>query len=309
MESSPAWEQTLAEFADHLRLDCQHSPHTIRSYLSDLTSLSQFAVGRGIQRPGDIDIRLLRSWLAQASGEGKARATITRRTVSVRVFSTWCFKSKITTQDHAQLLAAPKAHRDLPTVLRTDQVVQVIETAEALVHACEGDDQVKAVRNVAILEVLYATGIRVSELSGLDVDDIDYERRAIRVLGKGSKPRTVPIGVPAMRAMDRWLTTGRPEWATEQSGSAVFLGARGGRINQRVAREVVTSLVALHPDIPHLAPHGLRHSAATHVLEGGADLRTVQELLGHATLATTQLYTHVSVERLRTAYEQAHPRA
>lgn len=309
METTAAWEQTLAEFEDHVRLDKQHSPHTIRGYVSDVKSLSEFAVERGVEHPRDLDIRLLRSWLARESAGGKSRSTITRRTVSARVFSLWCFKSGITSQDSAQLLASPKAHRDLPTVLRADQVATVLDAAESLVADSEGADRVKAIRNVAILEVLYATGIRVSELCGMDIDDIDYERRAIRVMGKGSKPRTVPMGVPAIRALDRWLAEGRPQWVTDKSGAAVFLGVRGGRIDPRAAREVVTSTIALHPDIPHLAPHGLRHSAATHVLEGGADLRSVQELLGHATLATTQLYTHVSVERLRSAYEQAHPRA
>lgn len=309
MAISAGWEQTLAEFDDHVRLDRQHSPHTIRSYLSDTRNFAAFATERGADHPRDIDIRLLRGWLAHESAQGKARSTITRRTVSIRAFSLWCFKAGITTQDHAQLLASPKASRDLPTVLRKDQVVTVLDSAEGLVTDAEGNDRITAIRDVALVEVLYATGVRVSELVGMDLDDIDYQRRAIRVMGKGSKPRTVPVGVPAMRAIERWLAEGRPSWATEKSGAAVFLGTRGGRIDPRLVRTVVTNLVEMHPDIPHLAPHGLRHSAATHVLEGGADLRSVQELLGHATLATTQLYTHVSVERLRTAYEQAHPRA
>ncbi|MFZ1361504.1 MAG: tyrosine recombinase XerC [Candidatus Nanopelagicales bacterium] len=309
MESTAAWEQTLAEFGDHVRLDRQHSPHTIRGYLSDMKNFSYFAVGYGVEYPWDVDIRLFRAWLAREHADGKSRATITRRTVSARAFSLWCFKTGITTQDHAQLLASPKSHRNLPTVLRADQVAIVLDAAESLVADSEGIERIKAIRNVAILEVLYATGIRVSELCGMDIDDIDYERRAVRVMGKGSKPRTVPMGIPAIRALDRWLVSARPHWVADKSGAAVFIGQRGGRIDPRAAREVVTSTIALHPDIPHLAPHGLRHSAATHVLEGGADLRSVQELLGHATLATTQLYTHISVERLRSAYEQAHPRA
>lgn len=309
MDSTPTWEQALAEFADHIRLDKRHSPHTVRSYLSDVKNLSQFAIAASVASPTGIDIRILRGWLVQANHDGKSRATITRRAASVRVFATWCFKYGITARDEGQLLVSPKVQRELPTVLRADQVIQVIDTAEELVATSTGLDQALAIRNIAILEVLYASGIRVSELCGLDIDDIDYERRAIRVLGKGAKPRAVPLGNPAIAALDRWLAIARPLYLTAASGAAVFLGTRGGRINSRVAREVVVSLVDRHPNIPHMAPHGLRHSAATHVLEGGADLRTVQELLGHATLTTTQLYTHVSIERLRVAYEQAHPRA
>jgi integrase/recombinase XerC len=165
------------------------------------------------------------------------------------------------------------------------------------------------VRDVAILEVLYATGIRVGELCGLDVDDVDRERRVVRVLGKGRKERTVPYGRPAEQALDTWLTRGRPELARSGSGPALFLGARGGRIDQRAVRTMVHTRLADVPNAPDLGPHGLRHTAATHLLEGGADLRSVQELLGHASLATTQIYTHVTTDRLRQAYRQAHPRA
>jgi integrase/recombinase XerC len=159
------------------------------------------------------------------------------------------------------------------------------------------------------MELLYATGIRVSELVGLDLEDIDRSRRVIRVLGKGNKQRTVPYGLAAERALDAWLNLGRAELVTETSGQALLLGTRGGRLDQRAVRDVVHRRVAMVPGAPDIGPHGLRHSAATHLLEGGADLRTVQELLGHASLATTQLYTHVSVERLRQTYADAHPRA
>jgi integrase/recombinase XerC len=164
-------------------------------------------------------------------------------------------------------------------------------------------------RDRLILELLYATAIRVSELVGLDLGDVDRPRRVVRVLGKGSKQRTVPYGRAAERALEDWLNLGRPELAGPASGSALLLGARGGRIDPRAVRTVVHRAVASVPGAPDIGPHGLRHSAATHLLDGGADLRTVQELLGHASLATTQLYTHISVERLRQAYTQAHPRA
>jgi integrase/recombinase XerC len=166
-----------------------------------------------------------------------------------------------------------------------------------------------ALRDRLIVEMLYATGMRVSELCGLDIDDVDSTRRLLRVLGKGNKQRTVPFGQPAQDALTAWLTNGRPELATGESGAALLLGARGRRLDQRQARTVVHQTVAAVSGAPDIGPHGLRHSAATHLLEGGADLRIVQELLGHSTLATTQLYTHVTVARLRAVHDQAHPRA
>jgi integrase/recombinase XerC len=164
-------------------------------------------------------------------------------------------------------------------------------------------------RDRLIVELLYATGVRVSELVGLDVDDVDRRRRVLRVLGKGNKQRTVPFGAPAQRALAAWLAEGRPALAIAASGPALLLGARGGRIDPRQARTVVHQTIAAVDGAPDIGPHGLRHSAATHLLEGGADLRVVQELLGHSSLATTQLYTHVTVARLRAVHDQAHPRA
>jgi integrase/recombinase XerC len=160
-----------------------------------------------------------------------------------------------------------------------------------------------------MLELLYASGIRVGELVALDVDDVDRERNLVRVLGKGRKERSVPFGHPAARALDRWLSVGRPGLVTEGAGAALFLGARGRRIDPRAVRTLVHQRIAEVPGAPDIGPHGLRHTAATHLLEGGADLRAVQEMLGHASLATTQLYTHVTSDRLRRAYQQAHPRA
>jgi integrase/recombinase XerC len=188
-------------------------------------------------------------------------------------------------------------------VLAPDQARTVLESA-----AAAGDDPVR-LRDAVVLELLYASGIRVSELVGLDVDDVDRGRRLVRVLGKGRKERSVPYGVPAEAALDAWLTRGRPALATPESGPALLLGRRGRRLDAREARRTVHAAVAAAPGAPDIGPHGLRHSAATHVLEGGADLRSVQELLGHASLATTQIYTHVTVERLRAVHAQAHPRA
>jgi integrase/recombinase XerC len=190
-------------------------------------------------------------------------------------------------------------------VLRVDEAGELIRSATELAD----DGSPVGLRDVAMLELLYATGIRVGELVGLDVDDIDRERNVIRVFGKGRKERTVPFGRPAARALDFWLKHGRPLLAVPGSGPAVFLGARGKRIDQRAVRTMVHRRIADVPGAPDIGPHGLRHTAATHLLEGGADLRSVQELLGHASLATTQLYTHVTTDRLRRAYQQAHPRA
>jgi integrase/recombinase XerC len=171
------------------------------------------------------------------------------------------------------------------------------------------DESVTGLRDRALLELLYASGARVSEICGLDVGDVDLERHTVRVIGKGDKERVVPIGVPAIHAVRDWLANGRPGLVTRASGPALLLGLRGGRLDPRTARRAVHARLRAVPGVPDLGPHGLRHSAATHLLEGGADLRTVQELLGHATLATTQIYTHVSIERLRATYERAHPRA
>jgi integrase/recombinase XerC len=166
-----------------------------------------------------------------------------------------------------------------------------------------------AVRDAAIMELLYASGIRVSELCGLDLGDIDDGRRSLRVLGKGNRERVVPMGIPAVRALARWCEQGRPVLVTPRSQGALLLGQRGGRLDPRTARRVVHTVIAATGAVPDTGPHGLRHSAATHLLEGGADLRSVQEILGHASLSTTQIYTHVSAERLLAAYRQAHPRA
>jgi integrase/recombinase XerC len=208
------------------------------------------------------------------------------------------------------LLGVPKTARHLPNVLAQEQMAAVLAAGESAPQSA-GEPQAAAIgwRDTAIMELLYASGIRVSELCGLDVGDLDDGRRTVRVLGKGNKERTVPIGIPAAKAVRRWQDAGRPLLATERSGPALYLGARGGRLDPRTARRVVHARIAAAGSVPDAGPHGLRHSAATHLLEGGADLRSVQEILGHASLASTQIYTHVSVGRLLAAYRQAHPRA
>ena len=246
----------------------------------------------------------LRSWLSAQSQEGAARATVARRAAAARTFYRWATRTGRIAADPSLRLVAPRRGGRLPAVLKQADATKLLDVAAV---AADDEDPVH-VRNRAMLELLYASGIRVGELVSADIDDLDLSADLVRVTGKGAKQRVVPFGIPARRALEAWLAV-RGRIATPQSGAALFLGRRGNRVDPRQVREVVHSLLAHLPDAPDLGPHGLRHSAATHLLEGGADLRVVQELLGHASLATTQLYTHVSVDRLRRSYEQAHPRA
>ncbi len=299
----PVLSQVLAEFGRHLASERGRSSHTVRAYLGDIGSLLAHANASGATAPADIDLAVLRGWLAELRAGGAARTSLARRAAAARTFTAWAHRQGILDHDCGARLASPRAHRGLPTVLRDDQAATLV-TAPA---GAGGPEPVR-LRDAAVLELLYATGIRVSELCGLDVDDVDQERRVVRVLGKGAKERSVPYGQPAQQAVDRWLGSGRPLLATDRSGAALLLGARGGRLHPTTVRQLVDAYAAA-AGLPHLSPHGLRHSAATHLLEGGADLRSVQELLGHASLSSTQIYTHVSIERLRAAFRQAHPRA
>jgi integrase/recombinase XerC len=291
----------LDEFDEYLALQRGRSEHTRRAYRGDLRSLFDYT-GGGLET---LTLAALRSWLAAQSGAGAARTTLARRTSSVKTFTAWAYRCGLLANDPAARLQTAKSRRTLPAILRRDQA---LDTMEALNSGAQQGDPL-ALRDRLIVEMLYATGIRVSELCGLDIDDVDLERRVLQVLGKGNKQRTVPFGEPARHALISWLSDGRPAVATTDSGPALLLGARGGRLDPRQARTVVHQTVAAVEGAPDLGPHGLRHSAATHLLEGGADLRVVQELLGHTSLATTQLYTHVSVARLRAVHDQAHPRA
>ena len=297
----------LDAWCTHLELERGLSAHTVRAYRGDVAS----ALAHLVARVGDgaslddLDLAALRSWLAAGRTAGAGRTTVARRAAAARGFTAWAARSGRAGTDAGGRLASPRAHRTLPEVLRADQA------AAALDHAAIGAAQLDpvALRDHLVLELLYATGVRVGELCGLDVDDVDDARRTLRVLGKGAKERTVVYGLPAAAALDRWRHEGRPRLARSTSPPALLLGARGGRLDPRIARVVVHDATGSVPGAPDLAPHGLRHSAATHLLEGGADLRSVQELLGHASLATTQLYTHVTAERLRAVHDIAHPRA
>lgn len=297
----------LDEFDVYLRSGRGLAPASVRAYLGDAESLLHHAARRGSAEPADLDLATLRSWLAAQATRGRSRTTLARRTSGARAFTAFLAQRGVLAADPGLALQRPSPHRRLPAVLRVDQATALMTAGPE--PDADPQRQAVATRDAAMIELLYSSALRVGELVGLDVDDVDRHRRTVRVLGKGGKERTVPLGVPALTAVDTWLATGRVHLARPGSGPALFLGARGGRIDQRAVRTVVHQRLALVPDAPDLGPHGLRHTAATHLLEGGADLRSVQELLGHATLATTQIYTHVSVDRLKRAYDQAHPRA
>jgi integrase/recombinase XerC len=295
----------LHDYARHLNAERNLSAHSVRAYLGDIADLLEHLTRLGHDDLTGLDLRALRSWLAKQQSLGKARSTLSRRATAARVFTAWAQRTGRMPTDPGALLGSPRPHRTLPDVLGQAEMRALLD-----VTAVAADDgSPVGVRDLAIMEVLYATGIRVGELCGLDIDDVDTGRRVIRVFGKGRKERSVPYGVPAAQALDAWQARGRPALARDGSGPALFLGARGGRIDQRSVRRLVHARLGDVEGAPDLSPHGLRHTAATHLLEGGADLRSVQELLGHASLATTQIYTHVSGDRLRRAYDQAHPRA
>jgi integrase/recombinase XerC len=296
--------QLIAQYEEHLALVRNLSDNSIRGYVGDLESFLAHMEKLNVLEFKDLTIEHIRSWLANLQTTGVARSTLTRRIVSIRAFTNWAAANGWLTSDLGAKLAVPKAHRTLPEILNVDEAAQVLKALE--VKAGEEETAIN-LRDLAMLEVLYASGIRVSELCGLNLSDIDQSRNTLSVIGKGDRQRVVPLGIPAIKALQNYLSNSRAEFLNNKSADAVFLGTRGKRIDQRTVREVVYE--AMKAVGATMGPHGLRHSAATHLLEGGADLRTVQEILGHASLATTQIYTHVSPERLQSAYKQAHPRA
>jgi integrase/recombinase XerC len=303
---SENYEKLIAAFTRHLQVERSLSEHTIRAYLGDLESLLVHLDSIGVSDISQLELVHLRSWLANQQVKGGARTTLSRRAVSVRLFTKWAVKNKFLEKDVAATLATPKGHRTLPEVL---EIADAKVAMDSLATRAAEEETPISLRDVAMVEMLYASGARVAELCGLDLGDIDYDRQTIRVLGKGNKERTIPLGNPAMKALNAWLKDGRELLKNSLSSNAVFLGARGKRIDQRTVRTVVYNALQAIEGVERMGPHALRHSAATHLLEGGADLRTVQEILGHASLATTQIYTHVSTERLQKAFKQAHPRA
>ena len=331
-----ALRAALAAFSRHLDAERALSRHTVRAYQGDVQSLLGYARSCGIDEPGRLDVTILRGWLAGQHQAGAARATLARRGAAARAFTSFAHRQGWLSADPGPQLGTPKAHRVLPQVLRREEMNAVLADCEdrALRDFAAGQRAAAAaaMRDAAVLELLYASAIRVSELCELDAGGLDAGRRTVQVLGKGRKERVVPVGVPAMRAVARWEELGRPVLANSRSGTALFLGARGGRLDPRTARRIVHArlrdanlagsaglLTGETADGDQVArggqavrdagPHAIRHTAATHLLEGGADLRSVQEMLGHSSPATTQIYTHVSAERMKASYRQAHPRA
>ena len=304
--SSATFDQVRIAFARYLEAERNLSVHTVRAYMGDLDSFFEHLARVDLNDFASLELSHIRSWLANQQVKGGARTTLSRRATSIRLFTKWATKKGYLAKDVGATLATPKGTRTLPGVLTVADASLAMDAMAARVGEEDGPS---SKRDAAMLEILYASGARVSELCGLDLEDIDYSRQTIRVLGKGNKERTIPIGNPAMRALESWLQDGRDSLAGAKSERAVFLGARGKRIDQRTVRTMVYHALAALEGVEQMGPHALRHSAATHLLEGGADLRTVQEILGHASLATTQIYTHVSTERLQKAFKQAHPRA
>lgn len=298
-------------FARFLDAERGFSVNTVRAYCADLSGLATFAEERGVSTVEGLSLELLRDWLWQGTEAGLARATIARRSASARGFTAWLTREAVLPSDPAVRLRSPKPGRALPRVINRSQMQALLDRLEAAADT----DHPGAVRDLAIIELLYASGLRVSELVGLDTGDVDLDRLTVRVTGKGDKQRVVPFGVPAQRALLRYLRTARPALAAAPAPSqtaapnALFLGAHRQRLGVRAVYRTVAALLESLPGGGPAGPHALRHTAATHLLDGGADLRAVQEMLGHASLGSTQIYTHVSAERLQQSYRLAHPRA
>ncbi|MDO4928432.1 MAG: tyrosine recombinase XerC [Corynebacterium sp.] len=321
--------ELVAQFCEHLEYVENRSPATIKAYRSDLMD---FAAGTRLEQ---LQLDTLRAWLASALAAGKSRSTLTRRAASMRSFGAWLVRQGYREKDVTQRLQVPQAPRHLPKVLAQSQAEALVTGQQARPkdsepavagpvdekalqdsglqrcqdssHGKDHHDHIRHLRDTAILELLYATGMRVAELVALNCKEIDLRRGSTRVTGKGNKQRIVPFGANAAQALEQWLQV-RGELASMKTGDALFVGMRGGRISDREVRRLVTK-AGEAIDVPGLGPHALRHTAATHMLDGGADLRVVQEFLGHSSLQTTQIYTHVSQQRLLEVYKQAHPRA
>ncbi len=297
-------EQALVDYGDYLLASRGYSKHTAKGYLTDVKELLAYTELKSSAKLDALSLDLVRDWLYEIDQRGVAKSTMARKAAAVRSFSAWLSKTERLDNDFASRLKSPKTSRSLPKVVSRESLAEIFEELQKLAIP----ENPNAIRNLLTIEVLYASGCRVSELVGLNLEDIDFSRNILRVMGKGSKQRMVPFGAPAREALDFWLQVGRPELANGSSQSALFINSRGSRLGVRQVYELVASLLGATAT-GVAGPHALRHSAATHLLDGGADLRAVQELLGHASLGTTQIYTHVSVERLKAGYAKAHPRA
>jgi integrase/recombinase XerC len=290
-------------FAENLVAARGYSKNTVKAYLTDVLDLSDYLQAQDVTQVQDLNLELLREWLWAVSQRDSAKSTLARKSAAVRSFTAWLAVEKLVTADPGQRLKSPKAERHLPKVVAKDSLNEVFSHLKTLAETGDAN----SVRDRLVFEMLYATGCRVSELCSLDLLAVDLGRNIIRVMGKGSKERVVPFGLPARDALDAWLNV-RASLQPITGEQALLINAKGKRLGVRAVYQLVASLLINTPT-GVAGPHALRHTAATHLLDGGADLRAVQELLGHASLSTTQIYTHVSVERLRDGYQNAHPRA
>ena len=291
-------------FADYLQAARGYSKHTVKAYESDVLDLTGWLEKRSVEILADLQLDEIRNWLFELDQKGLTKTTLARKSAAIRAFSAWLQKTNRIDVDVAQRLKSPKTGRSLPKVVSR-------ETLDDIFHILQSQattENPNGLRDLLSIELLYASGCRVSELVGLNLEDVDYSRNILRVMGKGAKQRMVPFGIPAREALENWIRDGRSQIANEKSGQALLINSRGQRLGVRQVYSLVASLLDGTPT-GVAGPHALRHSAATHLLDGGADLRAVQELLGHSSLGTTQIYTHVSVERLKAGYQKAHPRA
>ncbi len=301
---STSFAEAIVGFETHLDAGRGYSANTVKAYLIDVQDLAAYLEKQKLSNLEDLELEHIRDWLWQVTQKGATKATVARKSAAVRSFTAWALKSGLTNSDPGLRLRSPKASRTLPKVVSRESLAMVFDVLQEKATA----DNPQGVRDLLAVELLYASGARVSELVGLDLESIDYSRNIMRVMGKGSKQRMIPFGQPARDALDTWIRISRPMLANEKSGRALILNSRGQRIGVRQIYSLVANILEATPT-GSAGPHSLRHSAATHLLDGGADLRAVQELLGHASLGTTQIYTHVSIERLRDGYKNAHPRA
>jgi integrase/recombinase XerC len=297
-------KQAANEFADYLQAARGYSTNTVKAYETDVLDLAAYLSKFEVIQVAQVELDQVRDWLFAADQSGLAKSTLARKSAAIRSFSAWLKKNDFVDVDFAQRLKSPKSTRSLPKVVSRETLAEIFEMLSSNANV----EDPNAMRDLLAVEILYASGCRVSELVGLNLEDVDYVRNILRVMGKGSKQRMVPFGVPAREALDAWVRDGRSQFLNDKSGQALLINSRGQRLGVRQVYALVASLTDGTPT-GATGPHALRHSAATHLLDGGADLRAVQELLGHASLGTTQIYTHVSVERLRDGYQKAHPRA
>lgn len=297
-------KQAASEFADYLQAARGFSVNTVKAYETDVLDLAAYLSKFEVLQVAQVELDQVRDWLFAADQIGLAKSTLARKSAAIRSFSAWLKKNELVDVDFAQRLKSPKSTRSLPKVVSRETLAEIFQSLSSNANI----ENPNAMRDLLAIEILYASGCRVSELVGLNLEDIDYARNILRVMGKGSKQRMVPFGVPAREALDAWVRHGRSQFLNDKSGQALLINSRGQRLGVRQVYALVASLTDGTPT-GATGPHALRHSAATHLLDGGADLRAVQELLGHASLGTTQIYTHVSVERLRDGYQKAHPRA